>query len=310
MDTIKGPRSVRLPKRQVLRYYGSKRRIAPWLISHFPEHDNYIEPFFGGGEPFFSKQPSKNEIINDMNREVVNFFYVLREKFDEFVQAIQLTPYARNEIDLANETAKAPPAWTWDDEQKRYRPVDFDEVELARRFYVRSRQGRSGNSSAWRTTWRCEYTRKRARSYIDDFNGVKHIFDAAERLKCAQIENMDALDLIRKYDTPESLFYVDPPYPRETRGQSWRQAYAYEMTTEQHQELGGLLRNIEGMAIISSYPNRLYDQMFSDWHCETIETYDNLKQVKIEAVWINPQCWGRLLRERADMKPRQAVLFR
>ena len=83
--------------KQVLKYPGGKARIAQWIISHFPPHDTYCEPFFGSGAVFFNKAPDKIETINDIDGDVVNFFRVCREDPERLSRLISLTPWAREE---------------------------------------------------------------------------------------------------------------------------------------------------------------------------------------------------------------------
>lgn len=108
--------------KNVLKYPGSKTRIANWITQFIPEHDVYLEPFFGGGAVFFNKKPARIETINDLSEEVYNYFKVLREKPDELVHLLSLTPYGRKEYDASFKTSA-------------------DEVERARRFAVRCYQG-------------------------------------------------------------------------------------------------------------------------------------------------------------------------
>src|SRR5574343_303278 len=83
--------------RPALRYFGGKFRLAPWIISQFPPHTVYVEPFGGGGSVLLRKLPAYHEVYNDLDGDVVNFFRVLREQPDELLRAIDLTPYSREE---------------------------------------------------------------------------------------------------------------------------------------------------------------------------------------------------------------------
>ena len=91
--------------RPALRYYGGKFRLAPWIIGHFPVHECYVEPFGGAMSVLLRKAPARYEVYNDLDREVVNLFRVLRERPEEFIRAIELTPYSRAEQLLAFEPA-------------------------------------------------------------------------------------------------------------------------------------------------------------------------------------------------------------
>ena len=123
--------------RPPIRYHGGKFRIASWVISHFPAHECYVEPFGGGAGVLLQKTPAPFEVLNDLDGEVVNFFRVLRERPGELVRVIQLTPWSREEQRLSFEPASDP-------------------LERARRFYVRSWQthggpGRSGKADGGTT---------------------------------------------------------------------------------------------------------------------------------------------------------------
>ena len=87
--------------RTVLKYPGAKNRIAKWICEYIPPHGVYLEPFFGSGAVFFNKEPAKIETINDLDDDVVNYFEVIRDKSDELIAALEMTPYAREEYNRA-----------------------------------------------------------------------------------------------------------------------------------------------------------------------------------------------------------------
>ncbi len=113
--------------------------------------------------------------------------------------------------------------------------------------------------------------------------------EVAARLAHMQIENDAALAVIRRYDAPTTCFYLDPPYPRLTRSTQWKSGgYRHEMTPAEHRELAEVLHGIQGLALISSYPNPLYDELYHDWIRVAVETTaDNHKRVT-EYLWISP----------------------
>lgn len=119
---------------RILHYPGSKWSMADWIISHMPEHQTYLEPFFGSGAVLFSKQRSRLETVNDIDGEIVNLFRVIRERPDELAHAIRWTPHSRQEYYESYELAA-------------------DALERARRLVVRLWQGRGGKT-AHRTGWR------------------------------------------------------------------------------------------------------------------------------------------------------------
>lgn len=251
--------------RPILRYPGAKWRLADWIIEHMPPHDVYLEPFFGSGAVFFNKQPSQLETINDLNGDVVNLFRILRDRPDELVRLIELTPWSREEY-LAS-----------------YEPAD-DQLEQARRFMVRCWQARAtriGSVTGWRHDIRgrlgasCPKTWSRL---PDDMQKV------AQRLKGAQIEQQPALELIQRYAYSNVLIYADPPYPLGTRQAN---IYADEMTDDDHIALLEALKQHPGPVLLSSYENDLYDDQLAGWSKVTKQAQAEGGKVATEVLWMN-----------------------
>lgn len=253
-----------------LRYHGAKWRIADWVISNFPPHTAYIEPFCGGAGVLLQKPLSSFEVINDLDNNVINFFDVLRERPDDLIRAIELTPYARAELERAR------------------RPAD-DPLEKARRFYVLSWQQHHPGRMDKNTGWRVMYRNTRNWGVVQDWNRTSHLYDVAARLKHVQIECRDALQVIEHYDTPKTLFYIDPPYMKETRSDNWGgRAYRFEMNDEDHQQLATLLHRVQGMVVLSGYPSVLYDELFRNWQRIERTTANVANQSVTECLWLNP----------------------
>lgn len=255
---------------QLLRYYGSKYRLAPFIISWFPpptDYDCYVEPYCGGANVWQRKKPSYFEVLNDIDGEVVNFFEVLRSDTNKLVEAIELTPFSRAEY------------------RRGYEPCD-DPLEAARRFYIRSWQSRGGAISGWR--FQKSY---HAKHNVRDWNKVDHLWAIVGRLKQVQLECDDALKVITRYDTPRTLFYVDPPYLPITR--SSKNGYRYEMSVEDHQELAGILCKVQGKVAISHYDTPLYDELYVDWYQRRKQTTTNNTTTvqadyrRTECLWFN-----------------------
>ncbi len=256
--------------RQTFRYYGAKWVLANWIISHFPLHDLYLEPFFGSGAVFFTKPRSRLEIVNDNNGEIVHFFRILRDHPDALVRAIALTPYAECEYESV------------------FDGLSVDGVERARRFYVRLKM-------SWASSWKRDtFRRKRGKrsggggdaNPVEEFLTISHLYEAAGRLKDAQIDCAQAVDQIERYSNPDALIYLDPPYVSGTRGQKAR--YESEMTDEQHRELACVARASPSMIIISGYPSSLYDELYRGWGCVQRDAVDMSHKSRIECLWINP----------------------
>jgi DNA adenine methylase len=252
-----------------LRYTGGKWRLADWIISHFPAHDCYCEPFCGGASIFFRKEPSKIEVLNDLNGDLVNFFRVLRTRTEDLVREIDLTPFSREEYELA------------------YEPCE-DELERARRFYVCCYQS-FGSFSGRRTGWRHMKNWKRGSSITNEWARLKGLHMAAARLKQAQIEALPAVQVLQDYDTPRTLFYVDPPYVYKTRSDGGRKRYSVEMTDDDHRQLAEVLHHLQGAVILSGYRSDLYAELYRDWTVLSKSTTTNGNSSAMEYLWLSPK---------------------
>lgn len=258
--------------RPALRYFGGKWRIAPWIVSHFPTHVSYVEPFCGAASVLLQKPPSVLETINDKDLEVVNFFSVLRNHTDRLIREIELTPYSRYEY--------------WN----AYNHSD-DPVESARRYYIRSWFGRGGMRKE-SGGWRFMVTNSRGGSVVDDWRRIGHLRLIVERLQMVQIENDDAFTIIERYDTPNTLFYVDPPYLFSTRGKRWKAAYKYELSDADHIHLAEVLNQVKGMVVLSGYQSPLYRELYKGWIYKTKSSRKGDLTPSTECLWISPSATG------------------
>lgn len=259
--------------RPALRYYGSKWRIAPWVIQHFPDHHGYVEPFCGGASVLLRKPPGVFEVLNDLDENVVNYFRVLRERAADLHRALLFTPFSRSETYLSCEPCEDP-------------------LERARRFHIRSWQTMHGAPHMGRNGWRFGRSGgSTQRASVDDWNDIARLPAVAERLKRVQIEHDDALNIIPRFDKPDTLFFCDPPYLFSTRSDRWaRNGYRKEMEDADHKRLAEVLRSIKGMAVVCGYPSEIYDKLYRGWKRVAIDTLARtLKaQTRRECLWINP----------------------
>lgn len=253
-----------------VRYYGGKWRIAPWVISQFPKHDCYCEPFAGGASVLLRKPPSQFEVLNDINGDVVNFFRVLREYPAQLINAIRYTPVSRLEHRLAH-----------------HRRDEDTPVERARKFYVRSRQSFGSGEGRYNTGWRYQRNSSKGTSVVREWQNVRSLWAASDRLLDVQIECDDAIKTVTRFDAQGTLFYVDPPYPMSTR-HSNAPRYWQEMTDADHVALAEALHEVEGMVIISSYPSPLYRDLYAGWRMVTKRTRTNGNNYRQECMWISP----------------------
>ncbi|PJF20703.1 MAG: DNA methyltransferase, partial [Phototrophicales bacterium] len=208
-------------------WYGGKYSHLDWLLPLLPRTTHYCEPFGGSAAVLLNREPSPVETFNDIDGEIVNFFRVLREQKDALIEAIGLTPFSRTEFELAISGDN----------------TGLSDLERARRFFVRARQVRTGlaqtaSSGRWA---HCRLTSRAgmAGAVSRWLGSVEALPEIAQRLLRVQIEHDEAINVIRRYDSKETLFYCDPPYPHASRGDN--NAYRYEMTDEQHEELAAVL---------------------------------------------------------------------
>ncbi len=263
-------------RRIVFGWYGGKFSHLDWLLPLLPECHHYCEPFAGSGAVLLNRVPSPVETYNDIDGEVVNFFRVLRDQHEELIRAIALTPFSREEYYRAIHTKNG-----------------VSDVERARCFYIKARQTRTGLAqTASLGRWaNCKNTSRAGMSGVVSrwLGGVGALDDIAQRLMRVQIENRPAVDVIRLYDSPKTLFYCDPPYLHATRGDA--KAYGFEMDEEQHREFAEVVNACSGMVAVSGYEHPLMDKLFEPgkWF-KTLgarKTIHSTKGTRQEVLWTN-----------------------
>ena len=247
--------------------------IAPWVISHLPKHKIYVEPYGGAASVLIRKPPSDIEIYNDLNDELVNFFKILRNPYtaQRLINMLNLTPYSRVEFNTC------------------YLPSSFN-LERARRLAVRALMGYSstGASRLARTGFRYQIAGKRSASK-DWMSYPESLKAISERLRSVVMENIDAMTLIDRFDSPNTCFYVDPPYIWGTRSKNSKyQGYKYEMSDEAHIALLKRLKKAKGAVLLSAYEHPLYDQHLKGWKKLTKSSYALNARPRKEVLWIKP----------------------
>ena len=263
-------------------WYGGKFSHLDFLLPHLPNDARHFCDVFGGSAAvLINREPAPVETYNDLDSELVNFFSTLRhsELGTQLLREIALTPFSREELTLA---------CTPED--------DLGPIERARRFYVRARQTRTGLAQTSSTgRWaHCILTSRSGMAgavsrWIGSIESLPQIID---RLMRVQIDNAPALEVIERYDTPETLFYLDPPYVHDSRGD--KHAYLGEMSDLEHRELADTLHNIKGRAAISGYRNELYDSLYESWYRVDApeKICHSVRQPRQESLWMNyePPC--------------------
>lgn len=286
---------------QPIKWHGGKYYLRKWIVGLMPPHLHYVEPFFGGGGILLARDPNRDwmsvngqqklpaalkgssEVANDLHGELINFWRVLQntDEFKQFQERIELTPFSEDEF----EDAKANSAR--DDVAS-----SGTNVERAVRFFILARQSRQGLMNDFATL-----SRNRTRSNINEqvsayLNVVEGLPDVHLRLRNVVILNQSAVDVIRKQDGENTLFYCDPPYVHETRSTTGE--YKFEMTLDQHRELLDVLAGIVGKFMLSGYPSELYKEWEvrhgwkrHDYLIDNKAAAGKVKEKKTECLWCN-----------------------
>ncbi|HFS8864214.1 TPA: DNA adenine methylase [Legionella pneumophila] len=260
----------------VFGWYGGKFSHLSWLLPLLPKGHHYCEPFAGSAAVLLNREPSLVETYNDIDGEVVNFFRVLRDNPDELIRSISLTPFSREEYLIAIESNS-----------------ESSPLERARHFYIKARQTRTGLAqTASLGRWaNCKETSRSGMSGVVSrwLGGVDSLNDIAQRLIRVQIENRPAIDVIKLYDSENTVFYCDPPYLHATRGDA--KAYGFEMNEDDHREFAEVVNNCKGKVAISGYDHPLMDELFPA--CKWQKTFGEEKIIhstkakRQEVLWHN-----------------------
>lgn len=263
--------AVRAP----IKWYGGKRYLAGWIVSHFPEHRIYLEPFGGAASVLLSKPPVEVETYNDLDMRLTRFFRVLRDSGEEFIRRASLVPYSQVEFDSAKEY-----------------PTGATDIEKALCDFVRWRQSFAGKGQSW------SYTTGRARggmagdvnAWWTAIDGLPQVID---RIRRVQFICQSAFEAIPRFDHAEGLIYCDPPYVHETRCQQSTNVYHTEMTNEDHQKLAATLNDCKSAVVLSGYDSPLYESLYPGWKKFTREIANHAaggrqKNRETECLWIRP----------------------
>ena len=265
-------------------WFGGKQRLADRIVALFPPHSVYVEVFGGGASVLLTKPPGQLDVYNDLDDGLVNFFRCLRDRPEQLVPLLELTPYARSEWELAR--------LTW-------RSTD-DDVERARLWYVIAAGSFAGfaardNGHAGRGWGGERLGRMHLSRAASTANRVDNIWAFVERFRLVQIEHLDWRACLDRYDGPDALFYLDPPYVPETRRGG---GYTHELTADDHAELVDRVLRLEGVAIVSGYEHPIYEPLVaagfvrhehSVWSTAAAGVKGNPRDRRCEVVWASPR---------------------
>lgn len=215
-------------------YYGGKQNMLRHILPKIPPHHTYIEPFFGGGAVFFSKPPSKAEVINDINHRIITFYKVLKYDFEELERLIDETFHSRSQHKESTEVYKS-----------QLEEIK-DPVLCAWSVWMQTNMSFSskiGSGFGYDKKGSCP---------LRHFN-KKNLFTEAYkiRLKKVTIECYDVLKIIKAYDSPDAFFYLDPPYVSSDQG------HYSGYTMEDFKNILDACANMKGKFLLSSYPEEI-----------------------------------------------------
>jgi DNA adenine methylase len=226
-----------------LSYIGGKNRLANRIITLLPEHTTYVEPFAGGAQVFFHKQPSKVEVLNDLDFEIVNFFRVCQWHYEELVRYLHYCLISRKWHDLFAGSV----------------PATLTDIQRAGRFFYLQKNSFGGlilrQKYHYGVIQRPNYNPKRIPEIIRQ---------AHERLQGVQIESLPYEQILERYDRPTTLFYLDPPY--------WeRKLYKFNFSNQNFIDLEQRLHNVNGRFVLSLDDHPEVRKLFQHWHMQRVE---------------------------------------
>jgi DNA adenine methylase len=231
-----------LPMQGPFPFIGGKNRAARAIIDAFPPHSTYLEVFSGGAQLLFRKEPSRVEVLNDLDGDIVNFFRVCQQHYEELVRCLRFTLVSRTLFSLF----------------EKQNPETLTDIQRAVRFFYLQKNAFAG------------LVRDRHYHYCvlkpSNFNPgrVPELLEKAhQRLQRVQIENLPYQQILTRYDRPTSLFYCDPPYYD-------RDFYNFNFHEKDFVELAERLGNIRGKFVLSLNDVPEVRRIFGKFHVKEI----------------------------------------
>lgn len=276
----------------VVQWVGGKGNQLDDLLPLIPYDHGYCEPFGGGASVLMNRSRSEVEVYNDLNLDVVALFRCLQDPvlFITLANRLYRTPWAKDEFRRALYMQQAgrmgDPAVSW--------------IDRAWALVVIQNMGISGAHSKTEGNW--------SRSLADDKNTEKwqarlEKLEAVHmRFRNVQVDSQDALACMNYWDAPTMVFYVDPPYVLDTRGN--RIYYEFEMDETEHKQMVDVLLQLQGAVVLSGYDSPIYDPLIeAGWETTEYKAYGyakivaaaegEVKPMRKERIWRNPRCLSR-----------------
>ncbi len=257
-----------------IKTYGGKWYLARRIIQRLPDHDNFVEPFAGGLSVLLNKRPAVVEVANDRDPALINFYRLLKDRTGEFLERVMALEYNQATFD-----------WSL------HQNDEDDPMVSAVKFLVRRQFSRGGMAKTLAWSGRLRGGQPGDRNAWHTFR--RALPAMADRLRRVEFRCQDAIEVIREFDGPTTLFYLDPPYRPSTR--TARKVYDHEMSEADHVRLLEKILSCRGMVVLSGYGNPLYDQALASWERFEFDLPNHasqakMKQRRIEVLWLNPNC--------------------
>uniref|UniRef100_A0A6M3KPT3 site-specific DNA-methyltransferase (adenine-specific) n=1 Tax=viral metagenome TaxID=1070528 RepID=A0A6M3KPT3_9ZZZZ len=202
---------------------GGKRRLAKHILPEFPAHECYVEPFAGAAALFFKKQPTKVEVLNDVNGDLVNLYRVVQHHLEEFVRQFKWSLVSRTMFNWLNDTDVS----------------TLTDIQKAARFYYLQQMSFGGKISGRTFGTATTSAPKLNLCRLEETLSMAHL-----RLSRVFVEQLDWEACFKRYDRPHTLFYMDPPYWQTT-------GYGVDFPFENYERMAELARTAQGKVIIS-----------------------------------------------------------
>lgn len=257
--------------KSVIKYPGSKWKIAPQLVELIPAHHSYVEPFFGSGAVLFNKPVSDIETVNDLDSDVVNLFRCIQKDSERLARLVMTTPFSREEYERQFEGCTS--------------TLYASNFQRAAGFLIKCWQGHGFRTNGYKVGWKNDVVgREKAYALWNWYRLPDWIIDITERLRKVQIENRPALEVIERFNYSQVFMYLDPPYMLGTR--SGKQ-YMHEMTDAEHEELLQMIIQSRAKIMISGYETDMYNDCLSGWEKRQFSSCAEHGKPRIETVWMN-----------------------
>lgn len=275
-----------MPLPAPFQYFGGKTHLRDFILPHI-EHTGhvYVEPFCGSANIFFAKAKHPVEVLNDLNHDIVNLFRVLQNRrlFRHFAHKVRWTPYSYEEFGKSLDLLKSSVG----------KEEDYN-IERAWAWFVQGTMGFAGAAVSI-GNWRRAFISSNGMGHVasDWQKRLSLIESFRDRLAGVQIDCRPALEVITYWDSPETIFYLDPPYAAETRVSP--DAYRHEMSGFDHVQLASHLLTLKGTVVLSGYVTPYYEVLEQNGWARFDKTIlspvtgftEGERQERVESLWVN-----------------------